>query len=105
MLVSDYAPPHHLIFQFLGETSMKRIDEPRLEVDTQYRVGYLSEFMGFGPDDIAAIHGAAAHLAPVVSVLVDAVYQKLFSYDATKRHFVPRQFGYDGPVPESSDSL
>jgi len=84
---------------------MKRIDEQRLEEDTLYRVGYVSEFMGFGGDDIAAIHGAAAHLAPLVPVLVEAVYDKLFSYDATKRHFVPRQSGYSGPVPESLESL
>jgi len=84
---------------------MKRIDEQRLEEDTVYRVGYLGEFMGFGPDDIAAIHGAASHLAPLVPVLVDAVYEKLFSYDSTKRHFVPRQSGYSGPVPESIDAL
>jgi len=84
---------------------MKRIDERRLEEDTVYRVGYLSEFMGFAPEDIAAIHGAASHLAPLVPALVDAVYDKLFSYDATKRHFVPRQSGYSGPVPESLDAL
>ena len=84
---------------------MKRIDEQRLEEDTLYRVGYLSEFMGFGPDDVAAIHGASAHLAPLVPVVVDAVYDKLFSYDATKRHFVPRQSGYDGAVPDSLESL
>jgi hypothetical protein len=84
---------------------MKRIDEQRLEEDTAYRVGYLSEFMGFGEGDIAAIHGAASHLAPLVPVLVDAVYDKLFSYDATKRHFVPRQSGYNGPVPESINAL
>ena len=41
---------------------LKRINEPRLEEDTLYRVGYLSEFMGFAADDIAAIHGAASHL-------------------------------------------
>ena len=84
---------------------MKRIDERRLEEDTVYRVGYLTEFMGFGPDDIAAIHGAATHLAPLVPILVDAVYEKLFSYDATKRHFVPRQSGYEGLVPDSIDKL
>src|SRR5258707_9274753 len=84
---------------------MKRIDEERLEEDTLYRVGYVSEFMGFGADDIAAIHGAASHLAPLVPVLVDAVYDKLFSYDATKRHFVPRQSGYSGAVPERIDTL
>lgn len=84
---------------------MKRIDENRLESDLGYRFGYLTEFVGFGADDIAAIHGAAQHLAPLVPGLVDAVYDKLFSYDATKRHFVPRQSGYDGPLPEGIDSL
>jgi hypothetical protein len=61
--------------------------------------------MEFGDDDIQAIHGAAAVLGPVVPALVDAVYEKLFSYDATKRHFVPRQSGYSGPVPGSVESL
>src|SRR5579872_1731167 len=84
---------------------MKHIDEARLEADVAYRVGYLGDFMGFGSDDIHAIHGAAAVLGPVVPALVDAVYDKLFSYDATKRHFVPRQSGYSGPVPESMESL
>jgi hypothetical protein len=84
---------------------MKQIDEPRLETDTVYRVGYLSEFMGFGPDDVAAIHAAAGRLAPLVPTLVDAVYAKLFSYDATKRHFVPRQSGYEGPLPDNLAEL
>lgn len=85
--------------------ALKKIDEDRLEQDVAYRVGYLSEFMGFGPDEIKAIHGAAPHLAPLVPVLVDAVYDKLFSFDATKRHFVPRQSGYEGDVPESLETL
>ena len=84
---------------------MKHIDEQRLEEDVAYRVGYVSEFMGFGKGDIAAIQGAAGQLAPLVPVLVDAVYDKLFSYDATKRHFVPRQSGYHGEVPESIATL
>jgi hypothetical protein len=37
--------------------------------------------------------------------LVEAVYDRLFSYDATKRHFVPRQSGYSGPVPDSVETL
>ncbi len=84
---------------------MQPIDEARLETDVVYRMGYVGEFMGFDGDDIAAIHGAATFLAPVVPTLVDAVYEKLFSYDATKRHFVPRQSGYEGPVPDSVESL
>ena len=78
---------------------MIHINEQRLESDLGYRFEYLAGFMGFGPDDIAAIHGAAPALAPLVPSLVDAVYAKLYSYDATWRHFVPRQFGYDGPTP------
>ncbi len=84
---------------------MQNIDEQKLESDLGYRFGYVTEFMGFGEDDIAAIHGSAAHLAPIVPQLVDAVYDKLFSYDATKRHFVPRQSGYEGDVPESVEAL
>lgn len=85
--------------------TIAHIDEPQLETDTAYRFGYLCEFIGFGPDDIDAIHAAAGHLAPLVPSLVDAVYDKLFSYDSTKRHFVPRQSGYEGPVPEGIDGL
>jgi hypothetical protein len=70
-----------------------------------YRFGYLAEFIGFNEDDVAAIHGAAGRLAPLVPVLVDAVYDKLFSFDSTKRHFVPRQSGYDGPVPDDIETL
>jgi hypothetical protein len=85
--------------------TLQRIDEKRLERDLGYRFAYLTEFMGFGPADIAAIHGAAAHLAPLVGALVDAVYVQLFRYDATKRHFVPRQSGYEGAVPADLESL
>lgn len=85
--------------------TMKHIDEAKLESDLGYRFNYISEFMGFGAEDIAAIHASAAHLAPLVPVLVDAVYDKLFSYDATKRHFVPKQSGYEGSVPQSLESL
>jgi hypothetical protein len=84
---------------------MKAIDEPRLETDLGYRFEYLAEFMGFGPDDVAAIHGAAGKLAPLVPGLVDAVYDKLHAYTATWRHFVPRQHGYTGDVPTDAQSL
>ncbi len=43
----------------------------------------LAQTLAASPPDIMAIHGAAEHLAPLVPSLVDAVYDKLFSYDAT----------------------
>ena len=84
---------------------MTPIDEPRLETDLGYRFGYVAEFMGFGPADVEAIHAAAPHLAPLVPGLVDAVYDKLHSYDSTWRHFVPRQHGYTGDVPADVQHL
>ncbi|MCA9068540.1 MAG: protoglobin family protein [Planctomycetaceae bacterium] len=84
---------------------MKQIDENRLETDLAYRFDYVSQFMGFSEEDINAIHAAAEYLAPLVPQLVDAVYDHLFSFDATKRHFVPRQSGYEGEVPESVENL
>ncbi|MDZ4687187.1 MAG: protoglobin family protein [Planctomycetaceae bacterium] len=78
---------------------MQHIDEPRLETDLAYRFDYLTKFMGFTGDDIAAIHGAAEPLGPLVPGLVDAVYDKLYAYDATWRHFIPKQFGYEGLTP------
>ena len=84
---------------------MVHVNEPRLETDLEYRFRYLSQFMGFGSEDVAAIHAAAPALAPLVPVLVDAVYHKLHSYDATWRHFLPRQYGYEGPVPKTLEEL
>ena len=75
----------------IATLAMESIDEPRLESDTDYRVGYLTKFMGFGPDDVQAIHDSAAHLAPLVPSLVDAVYLKLFAFDATKPDGTPRK--------------
>lgn len=84
---------------------MQRIDETKLESDLGYRFGYLAEFMGFGAEDAAAIHAAAPALAPLVPSLVDAVYDKLHGYDATWRHFLPRQHGFEGAVPANLDEL
>lgn len=84
---------------------MTHIDEPRLEKDLAYRFGYTGAFMGFGAEDVAAIHGAATHLAPIVPALVDAVYKKLYEQDATWRHFLPRQAGYAGVVPPTLEEL
>lgn len=84
---------------------MQTIDEPRLETDLDYRFHYVAQFMGFGEADVAAIHAAAPAIAPLVPALVDAVYHKLFSYDATTRHFVPRQHGYEGEAPASLQAL
>jgi hypothetical protein len=83
---------------------MKRIDEAALEADLGYRFGYLTDFIGFTGSDIAAITAAGPLLAEHVRGLVDATYEKLFNFDATKRHFVPKHSGYEGPsAPQIED--
>jgi hypothetical protein len=54
---------------------------------------------------VEVVHASAAKLAPLVPGLVDAVYAKLIQQDATWRHFMPRQDGYDGPIPATLDEL
>lgn len=78
---------------------MQTIDEVRLESDPQYRFEYLAEFMGFCPEDAALIQASAPYLGPLIPQLVEKTYEKLLNYDATARHFVPRQAGYEGPLP------
>jgi hypothetical protein len=77
---------------------MKHVDEPRLETDLAYRVAYLTEFMGMTSNDFEAIQESAAVLGPVVDALVDAVYEKLWKYDSTQRHFRRPGSGFKEPV-------
>jgi hypothetical protein len=84
---------------------MQTIDEARLETDSQYRYEYLADFIGFGGADAALIQGFAPHIGPRIGDLVEKTYKKLLSYDATARHFVSRQHGYEGDVPENLADL
>jgi hypothetical protein len=84
---------------------MKQIDEQRLESDTSYRYEFLADFIGFTEEDVALIHGLATKLMPLIPTVVDTTYEKLLSCDATARHFLPRQNGYEGTLPKNLDAL
>lgn len=77
---------------------MQSIDETRLETDINYRYQYLAEFIGFTPADVAVIHSAAPYLGPLIPAIVEKSYERLLAYDATARHFLAKQPGYDGPM-------
>ncbi len=85
--------------------TMQTIDEKKLETDPQYRYEYLADFIGFGPEDAAKIQAFAPHLGPRIAELVERTYAKLLSYDATARHFLPKQHGYEGDLPENLADL
>lgn len=84
---------------------MKRIDEQKLETDPQYRFDYLADFIGFGKTDVALIQAFAPYLGPRIGELVEETYAKLLGNDATARHFVPKQHGYEGDLPASLADL
>ncbi|KAJ1516859.1 hypothetical protein HMI54_007911 [Coelomomyces lativittatus] len=75
---------------------MEKIDRHRLYTDISYRFSYVTSFVGFNDDDKKAIKDSAPHLAPLVPTVVDAVYNKLFTYDITKMVFIQRMEGYTG---------
>ncbi|ORX52481.1 hypothetical protein DM01DRAFT_1063201 [Hesseltinella vesiculosa] len=84
---------------------MEHIDTKKLYEDSTYRFGYVSKFMDFGEDDIKAIEAVADKIRPLVPVVVDAVYTKLFSFDVTKKFFLPKNEGFDGAVAASLEDL
>ncbi|KAI8047659.1 Protoglobin-domain-containing protein [Gilbertella persicaria] len=84
---------------------MQHIDSSKLYSDGQYRFEFVSKFMDFGAEDIKAIEAVADKVRPLVPVVVDAVYAKLFEFDVTKKHFVPKNEGFEGEAPVSLEEL
>lgn len=84
---------------------MKRVDEDLLERDPVARFEWVATFIGFETADQSALLAAAPLIAPRVPQLVDAVYERLFSWVNTKCHFLPRQSGYTGSIPTDIAAL
>lgn len=73
--------------------------------DLPSRIKYLRTFIGFTSEDAAALHASKPVVAPLVPVVVDAVYTKLLSFDITANSFVPRQTGFEGDTPADASEL
>jgi hypothetical protein len=83
----------------------KPVDEFRLEFDLEYRVRFLREFMGLTDADVAVIQGSAAALEPHLPQLVEVVYEQMFAFDATRRHFLERHSDDPAPMAERLERL
>jgi hypothetical protein len=81
------------------------VDQAKLNTDLLYRFKYFSTFMGFGADDIEAIHNSAKFVSPLVPSIVNAVYNKLFSFDVTTQPFTLRNSDYSGDVVPSIQDI
>ncbi|KAJ3143179.1 hypothetical protein HK100_003857 [Physocladia obscura] len=89
----------------MTSTPIKTVDRERLYTDILYRFKYVSEFVGFGDTDIKAIKDAAPLIGPLVPVIVDAVYAKLFTFDVTKKIFLQKNDGFHGHLAHSMAEL
>jgi hypothetical protein len=83
---------------------MQHISEDSLN-DLRSRIQYLHRVIGFTASDAATLHAAKDVVAPLVPVVVDAVYQKLLSFDITAKSFVPRPSGYTEETPTKLSEL
>ena len=83
---------------------MEHVDAASLS-DLPTRIKYLRKFIDFTKDDAAVLHIAKPVVAPLVPVIVDAVYVKLSSFDITWKSFLPRNTGYEGETPASLTDL
>ncbi|KAJ3271547.1 hypothetical protein HK104_004677, partial [Borealophlyctis nickersoniae] len=86
-------------------SSCKHIDRKLLYTDTKYRFDYVAEFANFGDADIEAIRASAPIIKPLIPVIVDAVYDKLFSFDITKQVFLNRNEGFTGSLASDLNHL
>ncbi|KAI9208426.1 Protoglobin-domain-containing protein [Polychytrium aggregatum] len=80
--------------------SIKHIDRDRLYTDRLYRYQYICEVANFGEEDIKALKASASIVAPLVPAIVDAVYERLFSYKITKSVFTQKNEGFTGHMDD-----
>jgi hypothetical protein len=66
----------------------EHIDDEKLNVDIHYRFDFISKFINFTSEDIKILNNFANIILPVIPVIVDSVYRKLFQYDVTKNYFI-----------------
>ncbi|CAF0879815.1 unnamed protein product [Rotaria sordida] len=83
----------------------EHIDSNRLNSDLRYRFEYVSKFLNFTLDDIAMLNTFAPIIFPIVPVITDTVYRKLFSFDITKHYFLIRNEGFEGFLPKTTSGI
>ncbi|CCO32618.1 hypothetical protein RSOLAG1IB_10169 [Rhizoctonia solani AG-1 IB] len=84
---------------------MQHVDSNLINTDLQARVDYLAKFIEFGAEDVEALHNAAPIVKPLVGTAVDAVYEKLFSFDITRATFMTRHTGFEGKLAEKLEDI
>ncbi|EMD40897.1 hypothetical protein CERSUDRAFT_111476 [Gelatoporia subvermispora B] len=86
-------------------TFTQEIDPVLLKHSLEDRVAYLTDFLNFTSHDAEAITKLAPAVNDIIPGLVDDMYAKLFEFDITKKVFMTRNQGFDGPLPTRLEDL
>jgi len=78
---------------------VQHIDSARLNTDLRYRFDYLSKFLDFTSNDIVQLNQISSIIQPLIPVIVDNVYRKLFSFDITKQYLILRHTCLENVLP------
>ncbi|CAF5040351.1 unnamed protein product, partial [Rotaria magnacalcarata] len=84
---------------------MDHVDADKLNTDLRYRFDYVAKFLNFTKTDIQLLNTVAPKLVPLVPTAVDAIYDKLFSFDVTKGVFAKHKVNFQGATADPPDSL
>lgn len=83
----------------------QEVDPVLLKHSLEDRVAYLTDFLNFSSHDQDVITRIATAVNGIIPSLVDSMYAKLFEFDITKKVFMTRNQGFDGPLPERLEDL
>lgn len=83
----------------------QEVDEEAIRNSLEDRIAYLTDFLGFTSIDADVIAEVAPLVNSIIPGMVDSMYAKLFEFDITKRVFMSRNQGFDGPLPKSLEDL
>ncbi|CAF0958453.1 unnamed protein product [Rotaria magnacalcarata] len=77
----------------------EHIDKTRLNNDIRYRFDFISKLIDFSQDDVTRLNSLASIITPLLPMVIDSVYKKLFAFDTTKRYFQMRNDGFETFTP------
>ena len=89
----------------LNNAVTRRIDEDLLETDPGYRFEYLTKVLDLAERDRSLLRKHYPQIQQQIHGVIDRIYEKMFQFDAMKRHFLPRNDGFDGDLPDSMAEL
>ncbi|KAI0772026.1 Protoglobin-domain-containing protein [Trametes elegans] len=95
---TDYDQNHCPIFT-------QEVDPLLIKTSLEDRIAYLTDFLNFGSRDADLINKIAPAVNEVIPTMVDGMYAKLFEFDITKKVFMSRNQGFDGPLPKTLEEL